>query len=98
MLVHNRNMEAVAKYDFNATADDELSFKRGDILKVIDNLMHSFTVFIIWSACKNWPLDVFVGVACSMCVGTLICTCRPNHAYWMKFWPYVMTLLLDSDP
>lgn len=30
-------MEAVAKYDFKATADDELSFKRGDILKVIDN-------------------------------------------------------------
>lgn len=27
-------MEAYAKYDFNATADDELSFKRGDILKV----------------------------------------------------------------
>lgn len=27
-------MEAVAKYDFKATADDELSFKRGDILKV----------------------------------------------------------------
>lgn len=27
-------MEAIAKYDFKATADDELSFKRGDILKV----------------------------------------------------------------
>ncbi|TKC53534.1 hypothetical protein EI555_014990, partial [Monodon monoceros] len=26
-------MEAIAKYDFKATADDELSFKRGDILK-----------------------------------------------------------------
>lgn len=31
-------MEAVAKYDFKATADDELSFKRGDILKVINTL------------------------------------------------------------
>lgn len=31
-------MEAVAKYDFKATADDELSFKRGDILKVTDTL------------------------------------------------------------
>lgn len=30
-------MEAIAKYDFKATADDELSFKRGDILKVSDN-------------------------------------------------------------
>ena len=27
-------LEAIAKYDFKATADDELSFKRGDILKV----------------------------------------------------------------
>lgn len=27
-------MEAIAKYDFKATADDELSFKRGDVLKV----------------------------------------------------------------
>lgn len=35
-------MEAVAKYDFNATADDELSFKRGDILKV------SNICFIFW--------------------------------------------------
>lgn len=30
-------MEAIAKYDFKATADDELSFKRGEILKVSDN-------------------------------------------------------------
>lgn len=27
-------MEARGKYDFAATADDELSFKKGDILKV----------------------------------------------------------------
>ncbi|XP_030264500.1 growth factor receptor-bound protein 2b isoform X2 [Sparus aurata] len=30
-------MEAIAKYDFKATADDELSFKRGDILKVLND-------------------------------------------------------------
>lgn len=29
-------MEAVAKHEFNATAEDELSFKRGDILKVLN--------------------------------------------------------------
>lgn len=27
-------MEAVAKYDFTATAEDELSFKKGNVLKV----------------------------------------------------------------
>lgn len=27
-------MEAIAKHEFNATADDELSFKRSQVLKV----------------------------------------------------------------
>lgn len=27
-------MEAIAKHDFNATAEDELSFRKGQILKV----------------------------------------------------------------
>jgi len=27
-------MEAIAKHDFNATADDELSFKKNEIIKV----------------------------------------------------------------
>lgn len=36
-------MEAIAKYDFKATADDELSFKRGEILKV----MTSFTLYTL---------------------------------------------------
>lgn len=31
-------MEAVAKHDFNATAEDELSFKRGQVLKVRTHL------------------------------------------------------------
>ncbi|KAF6036275.1 drk [Bugula neritina] len=29
-------MEAVAKHDFNATADDELSFQKNDLVKVLD--------------------------------------------------------------
>lgn len=29
-------MEALAKHDFNATADDELTFRRGSILKVLN--------------------------------------------------------------
>ncbi|CAL8264801.1 unnamed protein product, partial [Gadus morhua 'NCC'] len=31
--LHRTTMEAIAKYDFKATADDELSFKRGEVLK-----------------------------------------------------------------
>ncbi|CAJ1075892.1 GRB2-related adapter protein 2a [Xyrichtys novacula] len=30
-------MEAKGKYEFNATADDELSFKKGDILKILSS-------------------------------------------------------------
>lgn len=37
-------MEAIAKYDFKATADDELSFKRGDILKVSVDARHNIEV------------------------------------------------------
>uniref|UniRef100_A0AC34G7H2 SH3 domain-containing protein n=1 Tax=Panagrolaimus sp. ES5 TaxID=591445 RepID=A0AC34G7H2_9BILA len=29
-------MEAIAEHDFTATADDELSFKRGDLIKVLN--------------------------------------------------------------
>ena len=29
-------MEAIAKHDFNATADDELSFRKHSILKVLN--------------------------------------------------------------
>jgi growth factor receptor-binding protein 2 len=32
-------MEAIAKHDFNATADDELSFRRGEVLKVFINII-----------------------------------------------------------
>nr|XP_033785406.1 GRB2-related adapter protein 2 [Geotrypetes seraphini] len=30
-------MEAIAKYDFSATAEDELSFRKGDILKILSS-------------------------------------------------------------
>ena len=33
-------MEAVAKHDFQATAEDELSFRRGQVLKVCS--LHSW--------------------------------------------------------
>lgn len=36
-------MEAIAKYDFKATADDELSFKRGEVLKV----SHDYLMWVI---------------------------------------------------
>uniref|UniRef100_H3CEB3 Growth factor receptor-bound protein 2b n=2 Tax=Tetraodon nigroviridis TaxID=99883 RepID=H3CEB3_TETNG len=57
-------MEAVAKYDFKATADDELSFKRGDILKVTDTsttkrfedqaLSFASLLPVSFSACCRW--------------------------------------------
>lgn len=31
-------MEAIAKHDFNATADDELSFRKNQVLKVCEKL------------------------------------------------------------
>lgn len=41
-------MEAVAKHEFNATADDELSFKRSQVLKVRSLIIHQwFSVMIL---------------------------------------------------
>jgi len=43
-------MEAIAKHDFQATADDELSFYRGAKLKVGENII-SYTLkklFSLW--------------------------------------------------
>ena len=37
VIVHQiKIMEAIAKHDFNATADDELSFRKHSILKVLN--------------------------------------------------------------
>lgn len=33
-------MEAIAKHDFNATADDELSFRKNQVLKVCENSLN----------------------------------------------------------
>lgn len=41
-------MEAIAKHDFNATADDELSFRKGEVLKVIEILF-----FIVIASLKS---------------------------------------------
>lgn len=41
-------MEAVAKHEFNATADDELSFRKNQVLKVSpDNTMVNLVIQII---------------------------------------------------
>lgn len=37
-------MEAIAKHDFNATADDELSFRKNQVLKV-NIYLKDFSVF-----------------------------------------------------
>jgi hypothetical protein len=43
-------MEAVAKHDFNATAEDELSFRKNQILKVIP--------FGIYSKLINYKINL----------------------------------------
>lgn len=35
VTIKTKTMEAIALHDFHATADDELSFKKGSILKVM---------------------------------------------------------------
>lgn len=40
-VIPPQKMEAIAKHDFNATAEDELSFRKGQVLKV------KFTVNIL---------------------------------------------------
>ena len=44
-------MEAVAKHDFNATADDELSFRKGAVLKV--TRLHTVWKFHDFSITQN---------------------------------------------
>ena len=36
-------MEAIAKHDFNATAEDELSFRKNQVLKVSGRIFNMFT-------------------------------------------------------
>jgi hypothetical protein len=40
-------MEAEAEHDFSATADDELTFHKGQILKVIDAITHRASLLIL---------------------------------------------------
>ena len=53
-------MEAVATFDFRASHQDELSFKQGDVLKVLQNqqvtfrrILNYFTVFFFEIHCSN---------------------------------------------
>lgn len=45
------DMEARGKYDFNATADDELSFRKGDTLKVSSDWLTSSSVGTLLTPC-----------------------------------------------
>lgn len=49
-------MEARGKFDFNATADDELSFRKGDILKV--------SVFGLHDDCGTKMFSYFYAINC----------------------------------
>jgi hypothetical protein len=40
ILLERLNMEATAKHDFNATADDELSFRKNQVLKVCEYIFN----------------------------------------------------------
>jgi hypothetical protein len=48
-------MEANSKHDFNATAEDELSFRKGQVLKVNQAMMLSseFQEFSLTTICFN---------------------------------------------
>lgn len=67
-------MEASAKHDFNATADDELSFRKGQVLKVsIDSkainrnsigvnhrmvINDGYLAYFFWSHCQSTFRDI----------------------------------------
>ncbi len=72
-------MEAVAKHDFNATADDELSFRKHSILKVLNK-----------EDDMNWYRaeldaqegeDVRPGVCLQICLRTLDSTCSNSYGH-----------------
>lgn len=51
-------MEAIAKHEFNATADDELSFKRQAVLKVRTNLEVLLQLFFTFFQILNMEDDM----------------------------------------
>ncbi len=53
-------MEATGKYDFAATAEDELSFRKGDIIKVCFNIYISSTHLQL-TACTVHSPDTLLG-------------------------------------
>lgn len=71
----HHKMEAIAKHDFNATADDELSFRKGQVLKVSNffklcyfmlNHFHSvtFTFFMYLSEIKWYSVVTLLFLCC----------------------------------
>ena len=49
------NMEAIATFDFRASHQDELSFKQGDVLKVLQNqqVVYFFSILFLEIHCSN---------------------------------------------
>lgn len=56
-------MEAIAKHDFNATAEDELSFRKNQVLKVRQTWVNSYGC--IWSitfSCHDHDCIVYIAI------------------------------------
>lgn len=51
-------MEAIAKHEFNATADDELSFRKNQVLKVINKIIVDKNILIFFCFCRfsTWKM------------------------------------------
>lgn len=58
---NNSIMEAVAKHDFNATADDELSFRKNQVLKVSAAQCYFSEIFRLMGFVKSGIMLMGIG-------------------------------------